>query len=175
MQRTVILLYFVMSSVAAVTITLQEAQPALFFINLIAPHPGEAYSLTFVILAVLLLFLTPLVLFLQAIKMFRKNPSEVIGPERTGVFVTRKKALQSAMVSVPIFINNKKVASVDNGKTVFIELPRGESVIQVGHGKQASKKLYAIIKEKNQLDFFLEFDTGGLIAKIHLSEIQTNR
>tara|TARA_B100000809_G_C15086712_1_gene511734 strand:+ start:1243 stop:1623 length:381 start_codon:yes stop_codon:yes gene_type:complete len=121
--------------------------------------------------ATYLTFLLPLILLLFLIKIFRIKPTETIGPERTGVFVTRQKSFQSALVGIPVFINSKKVGVIDNGKTVFFDVPLGDFNLHAGEGKQASEKLVAKVAEREQLTFLFNLNQAGLFTKIELTEI----
>ena len=52
-----------------------------------------------------------------------KHP-EVIRPKRIGVFVSRQKAFQSALVWIPIYINVNKLALLIMGKHFFSMFPK---------------------------------------------------
>ncbi len=171
MQRILIIIYVIVTALIALFTTILEIQPALFFIEFTAPNPGDKYSVTFVLLVTWLIFLLPLMVVLLISKVFRTKPTEVITLDRTGVFVTRQKTFQSAMVGIPIFIDAKKVGVVDNGKTNFFDVPVGNFIIQAGEGKQASEKLEAKVNGKDQLNFSFSLKVDGLFTKIELTEV----
>jgi hypothetical protein len=171
MHRNIVLIYVIATAAIAVFTTIQEIQPAIFLIDFLAPQPGDKYSLTFVFLVTWLILLLPLLIILLVQKVMRKKSTEVIGSERTGVFVTRQKALQSAVIGIPIYIDSKKVGVVDKGKTKFFDVPIGSFPIQAGKGKQATEKLDAKVMMKDQLNFVFQMRSDGLTVKIDLEEI----
>lgn len=171
MQKTITLIYVIITATFAVYTTILESQPALFLIDLMAPRAGDKYSATLVILLVWFMFLLPLAIILIIAKKLRAKPMEVISPDRTGVYVTREKAFQSAVVGIPVFINYEKVGIVDNGKTQFFDVPVGGFTIQAGKGKQASELLESELKSKDQLNFEFRLTEAGLFNKIVLLEV----
>ncbi len=126
MQRKLLFTYLILAALFTFYATIQEIQPALFFIDIMAPNSGDTYSVTLTLLLTFLLFLAPIVLIQLVMKTLRKKPDKVVGPNRTGVFVTRQKRLQSALLGIPVFINSKKVGIVENGETAFFDVPSGE-------------------------------------------------
>lgn len=170
MQRILTILYVILTGAFAVYTNILQIQPALFFIELSAPNPGDKYSLTFVFIIVWLILLLPLMAFLLILRAMRSKPQEIIGPERTGVFVTRQKSFQSAVVGIPVYINSKKVGIVDNGKTKFFDVPLGDFTVQAGNGKQASEKMEAKVGVRDQLNYEFHLTQDGLYTKIVLAE-----
>ena len=120
MQRIIILIYVIITATIAIFCTILEIQPALLIINIFAPNVGDSYSINIVVLLLWLILLSPLLIFLTISKLIRKKEDKNISIERTGIFITRKKVFQSAMVGIPIFINDKKAGIIDNGKTIKI-------------------------------------------------------
>jgi hypothetical protein len=171
MQRTLILIYIIGAAVFSFYASTTGIQPALFFIDFLAPNAGDEYSLTFVLLITFLIFLIPLLVIQLLARLSRSKSEEVVGPERTGVFVTRTKAFQSAFLGTPIFINSNKVGMVDNGKTTFFDVPFGIFTIQAGKGKQASKIIETRISMKEQLNFKFSLVEDGLGIKIVLEHV----
>jgi hypothetical protein len=171
MQRIIILIYAIVTGIIAVISTILEVQPALFIINIFAPHEGDRYSATLAMLLVWIIFLSPLFIYLIIARLIRNRVDENIAPGRSGIFVTRLKSFQSAMVGVPIYINDKKAGIVDNGKTKFFDAPLGIVTIQAGNGKQISERLQANITEGNQLQFEINIKQAGLRVNIILKQL----
>ncbi len=171
MKQKLINIYVLISAVVAITTTLLEVQPALYFIEFLAPNPGDKYNMVFVLLVTCLLFLLPLVVFLTFTRLFRKTPETIVSTDKTGFFVTRQKSFTSAMVGIPVYINSEKVGVVDNGKTMFFEASIGTFAIHAGSGKQASDEIEVEIAEGEQLRFEMFINTEGLFPKIELVQI----
>ena len=171
MQRIITLIYVIITASIAVFCTIFEIQPALFIIDIFAPNVGDSYSVNLVVLLLWLILLSPLLIFLSISKLMRKKEDKNISSERTGIFVTRKKAFQSAMVGIPIYINDKKAGIIDNGKTKFFDTPIGTVTVHAGIGKQVSEKVQVIITEKQQLQFELKFKQSVFTVKIILNQI----
>ena len=171
MPRPLILIYIIAAATLAVFTTTQGMQPALFFIEFMAPNAGDTYNETMVVLIVMMIFLMPLMVFLLITKVIRKKPEEIIGAGRTGIFVTREKAFQSVLVGIPIYIDSVRAGFVDNGKTKFFDVPAGPFTIQAGKRKQASEDLEGELVEKEQRHFAFSLSTDGLFVKIELEEI----
>lgn len=172
MKQKFINIYVLVSAVLAISTTVLEVQPALFFIEFLAPNPGDTYNLVFVLLMTCLIFLIPLFVFLVITRSFRKTSTEIIQTDRTGIFVNRQKSFTSAIVGIPVYIDSKKIGAVDNGKTMFFDIPSGTFTIQAGKGKQASEIVEVKILEKDQLKFDLYINKDGLFPKIELTLIK---
>lgn len=172
MQRILILIYTVATGIVAAASAIFQTPPALFLINFFAPEEGDSYSVTLVALLVWLMFLLPLLLFLFISSKLRKKVDTNISPDRTGIFVSRKKAFQSAAVGIPVFINGRKAGVVDNGGLRFFDAPAGAITVQVGVGRQASDKVQADIADKQQMRFEMEIAIDLLTAKCVLRKVQ---
>lgn len=172
MKQRLINIYVLISALIAVFMTVMEIQPALFFIDFLAPNPGDTYNLVFVLLMTFLIFLIPLLVFLIVIRLFRNTPSEMTQTGMTGILVTRQKSFTSALVVIPVYIDGKKIGVVDNGKTLFYEVSAGIYTIQAGKGKQASDRIEVEILEKKQLKFDMHINKDGLFPKIELTLIK---
>lgn len=171
MPRIIVLLYAIITGTIAVVCTIIESQPALFFIDFFAPNEGDMYSATLVMLLVWILLLTPLLVFMVTVRLMRKKVDKNISYDRKGIFITRQKSFQSAMVGIPIYINDKKVGIVDNGGTKFFDAPAEMFTVRAGYGKQASDKLQVNITERKQLHFEIKIKQAGFFLKIVLSQM----
>ena len=156
MQRIIIIIYAIVTGSIAVISTFLEIQPALFIINFFAPNEGDKYYIQLVMLLTWLILLLPLFTFILVARLLRIKGNENIPPDRMGIFVTRKKSFQSALVGIPVFVNGKKSGILDNGRTKFFETPSGMHTVQVGNGKQASEIIHINLSEGKQLHFKFE-------------------
>lgn len=172
MKQKFINIYVLLCAVISIIIAVFNVQPARFFIDFFAPNIGDVFSLTLVLLLTFLIFFMPLLIFLVLSYLLRTAPDETIPVGKTGIIVARQKALTSALIGIPVYINNKKVGAVDNGKMKFFEIAAGTFVIQAGKGKQASEKIELTIAEKEQLKFDLYINTEGLFPKMELTIIK---
>lgn len=168
MRQINVVLYTVMAISLAVYTTIQQIPPSLFFIDLMAPNPGDKFSVTLVILLVFFIFLIPIFLVLFIQRLMRGNTHETIDTVRTGVFVKRQSALQSAIIGVPVFINGQKAGVVDNGKTKFFDVPAGSFTIKAGRGKSASVEITEMVLDKEQLYFTLVLSSSGMTVQTNL-------
>jgi hypothetical protein len=172
MKQKFINIYLLVGGAVAISTTLLQIQPAIFFIDFLAPNPGDKYSFLLVSLITFLIFLIPLLVFLVLTRSFRKTSTEIIRTERTGFFVKRQKSFRSALVGIPVYIDSKKSGTVDNGKTMFFDIPASTFTIQAGKGKQASEIIEVKILEKDQLKFEVYINKDGLFPKIELTLIK---
>ncbi|NVO03377.1 MAG: hypothetical protein HXX09_11820 [Bacteroidetes bacterium] len=171
MHRTFVIIYSIITAAIALTTTIFEIQPALFLINVFAPHEGDKYSIALVVLPIWIALLSPLFLYLIITKLLRQNNDEHLSNNRTGILVKRKKAFQSAMVGIPVFINDKKAGIVDNGRTKFFDVPTGIQTVQVGEGKAASEKIQVTLYEGKQIHFELEIKPSAFQLKYLLKQL----
>lgn len=172
MKQNAINFYILVSAILAIATTFLETQPALLFIDFLAPNPGDKYSLAFVLLMTFLILIIPLLLFLVFSRLLVTSQAERIPIEKTGVIITRQKSLTSALVGTPIYFDDNKIGEVANGKTVFFAVSEGTYTIQAGKGKQASEKIEVSILEMKQLKFNLKINKDGLFPKYDLNLIE---
>jgi len=170
-MKRFIFIYLIFTGLVAIISTIFEAQPALFIIDLFAPHEGDKYLVVLVLFLTWLVLLMPLVVFLSIAMLIRKKDDENISPDRTGIFVTRVKAFQSALVGIPFFINDQKVGIIDNGRTKFFDATTDLLAIQAGFGRQASDKLQIKIENGKQLHFEFRIIQAVLGLKIVLRQL----
>lgn len=171
MQRKLILIYVIVTAAFAIYASIAQIQPALYLIDFMAPNHGDKYSLTFVLLITWLIFLLPLIIIQLVSKLIRNKAPEVIEADRTGIFITREKAFQSAAIGIPVYINSKKVGIVDNGKTKFFDISSSFYSLQVGKGKQVSETFEMNIANREQIKYKFILTSEGLYTKVILSKI----
>ena len=172
MSQKLINAYVLLCGLGAITMTILEIQPALLFINILAPNPGDRYNLVLVLLITFLILILPLLGYLILSHLLRSKTGQHIPTNQTGIIISRQKSLTSALISIPIFLNEQKIDAVDNGKTLFIEIPKRKHIIQAGIGKQASEKIEIHLSEKEQVTINLHINVEGLFPKFVLNNIR---
>jgi len=173
MSRIFVLSYTFITAALAGFFTIMHIQPALFFMNIFTTSNGREYYVAPVFLLSWLLFLLPIFVIMIIARLMRLKANDEIHPGRTGIAITRKKAFQSAMVAIPIFINDEKVGIIDNGKTRFFEVRSGSTTVKVGSGKQTSDEQQVILALGEQARFQIEYSTDGVRIKWVLSPLNT--
>lgn len=171
MKKALTLIYVLTTIPYSILAVINEWQPALFWINLFAQNIGDTYPIVIVGGLTMLTFLLPMVFLLLAIRWIQnkyEKPQMVDGP---GVWIIRKRQLQSALIEIPVYINDKKAGAIDMGKIKFFEAAAGKNIVTVGKGMVASEKLEFTCSSTEQPYFKLEIVQSGLIAKYTLSPI----
>ncbi|MFL5764661.1 MAG: hypothetical protein ACJ77K_12020 [Bacteroidia bacterium] len=172
MLKKIITLIYVIAALAwsfyAIT---AELQPALFWIDLFAPEQGDTYPVTLVFLLTFLMFLFPLILLMIISRRIRKKQDSKQAADGPGIWITRKKQLQSALVAVPVYINGVKAGTIDSGTIKFFPAPEGSNTISIGKGMSASEKQEFTCSAAEQPYFTLEIVQSGLIVKYVLSPL----
>lgn len=171
MKKIFALIYIIGTGVIAIATTFLQIQPALLFIDLFAPNEGDKYSIKLVVLLTWLLLLLPFIIVNTILFFVRKskNKNSVIESWQTGIIITRKKQIQSALVGISIYVNNQKVGVVDIGNDKFFETPTGKITVIAGEGKQASDPLELEMKTSEKINLKLEIVQKGLGLKNILS------
>lgn len=165
MKQTINLIYIILALAASITVVFMEIEPALSIINFLAPEPGDRYNVTLVFMSIFLLFLLPLMIYLIVGRLSRGETEVIDTQGKTGIHVTRQRALSSGLVGIPIYLNAKKIGIVDNGKTKFFEIESGSHTVQAGKGKNASDILTVDIARAEQAKFELSIDITGIFPK----------
>ena len=163
--KIITITFVIGSAILAGVTTFNQSQPAYFWIDLFAPHAGDTYSIKLVFLLTWLMLLLPLILLLVGMRFFRAagDSNANMGlPGTTGIWVTRKKQLQSALMGIPIYINETRSGSIDSGKRKFFECGPGSLTLRAGDGKPASEKIIFELKAGEQNNFELEILQAGL-------------
>ena len=168
MQKTLTIIYTIATAALAIVMTIMQIQPARALINAFTTFDGREYYIAPVVLITWLILLMPMLIVLVVTRVLRGNKDDEIPAGRTGIVVMRKKAFQSAMVGVPVYINDQKVAVIDNGKKKFFALPSGSVIIHAGNGKQVSNPVQITLADGQQQLIILEFIQVGLGLKCML-------
>lgn len=165
MKKTLTLIYVLATTAFSIYAVIAEMQPALFWINIFATNIGDTYPVLAVGGLTMLTFLLPMVIVLLAIRFIQKKtekPQIVDGP---GIWIMRKRQLQSALVSIPIYINDKKIGEIDSGRIKFFEAPARKNIVSAGKGMTASEKIEFTCSAAEQPYFKLEIVQSGLVAE----------
>jgi hypothetical protein len=169
-------LYTGLIFVAAAYGTFTESQPALLWIDLFAPNPGDTYSIKLVFLLTLLTLLMPLLLLHAIVYGIRKSIDtktiKNVSSTDTGIWINRKAKFQSFFVDVPLFIDNKKTAMLYSGAKKFLPLSPGSITIRAGKGLVTSQELHFNLQPCQQIKTELETFPKGFLMGLELKEIK---
>ena len=162
--------YAIISAIIAITTSIMQIQPALFFIEPLTGSDNK-FSLTLTMLLTFLTFFLPLVIFLLIKNRSNKQKNEM--PDlngKTGIIVHRIKALSGALLDSGIMINGELKSSVSNGKSTFIELPWGKYSVSLKGNKKINTDIEIPKREIINMELSI-IDDGGLKAKITLIQV----
>jgi hypothetical protein len=174
MKKIIIIVYLVLVLIISIVSTVIQSQPALMWINIFAPEEGDEFNLKLVWLLTMLELLMPLLIY-RVIEMAvnrSKESSLEVAPGSTGIWVDRKKQFQSALVSLPVLVNGKKVGVITNGRGNFFMLEPGYHIVQVDEGIQGSDKHEIMLKSGQQAKYAMEIRQNGLVVKYHLTRLE---
>jgi len=169
-MRSIAPIYAIAALVASVLSLIFETYPALFFINLMAPDPGDRYNVVLVAGLTFLVLILPLILILLIQKQWRKARAKntTVDANRTGAYLLRRKHLSGALVAAPVLINGKEAGVIDSGSRLFFDLPAGLVEVQVGTGKMRSEKLQLQVKEGEQFNLEARIEQAATKPKYAL-------
>ncbi len=165
MKKVLTLVYVLATGAFAGYAVVAEQQPALFWMEQFAPHMGDTYPVVLIILLTWLTFLLPLVILLITIRIIRQKTEKPQNVDGSGVWIIRKRQLQSALVEIPIYVNEEKVGAINMGKIRFFEAPVGRSFLIAGKGLSASEPVEFLCGINEQRYFNLEIQQAGLVVK----------
>lgn len=170
-MRLVAPIYAIAALVIAALSLVFETYPALFFIDLMAPNPGDRYSVTLALALTFLVLILPLALILLVQKQRRKAQAQntVVDAGRTGAYLLRRKHLSGALVAAPVMINGKEAGLIDSGSRLFFDLPVGMVEVQVGKGAMRSEVIQLQVKEGEQFNLEARIAQGAFKAKYVLA------
>ena len=178
MKKILTLVYIIAAAALAFYSLAAEIQPALFWVNVFVPHSGDTYPVMLVGLLTFITTLLPLIIILLITKRIRKANEMNQKADGPGIWIIRKKQLQSALVQIPIYINGNKIGGIDSGRIKFFETPAGKNTVTAGKGIAASEGVEFICSANEQPYFKLEIIQSGLVAKFVLypiSDTSNNR
>lgn len=163
---------FFMAGVSMYSMTM-EVQPALFWIDLFAPNVGDTYSVEIVFVLTMLTLLLPVIVVMAIIFSLQNRSSNKIpvSPYETGIWINRKKQLQSAIIPISIFINNEKVGSVNMGQTLFFSTTSNRISVHAGTGGEQSSPFPYEMKKGEQLRLELEVLKEGFGSRYSIKEV----
>jgi hypothetical protein len=168
MKKAFTLIYVIAAAAYSLYAVTAELQPARFWIELFAPASGDSYPTVLVFLLTFLVFLVPLIVLLLFSIAMRKRKDSMQSTDGPGIWITRKRQLQSALVEIPIYINDLKAGGIDNGTIKFFPANPGTNIVHAGKGITASEKTEFVCSGTGQVYFRLEIVQSGLVAKCML-------
>lgn len=168
MKQVLALIYLIATITFSVFAVVSELQPAVFWMNLCVSETDNTYPVVLVGLLTLLTLLMPLVIVLVVLRLLPQKPQIVTGP---GIWIIRERQLQSALIEIPIYINNKKIGGISMGKIRFFEAPVGKNSVVAGKGLGASHPYEFSCGSDEQLYYKLKIEQSGLLTKNVLSPI----
>ncbi len=171
-MRILIYIYIFAALILSFGSLFMETYPALFFINLIAPNPGDKYPIAITGLVTLLALLLPLLLILFILKVLRNRKSAEVDSlidddyfNKSGIHFIRQKQLQNRLIASPIFINGEERGKIDSGKKRFIELQPGTYEVEVGRKGETSDKLIVQVQANQHAQVEIQIVPNGLRSK----------
>ena len=171
-MRILIYIYIFAALILSFGSLFMETYPALFFINLFAPDPGDKYPLAITGLLTFLALLLPLLLLLFILKVLRNRKSTETGYlidndyfNKSGIHFMRQKQMQNRLIASPIFINGKQQGKIDSGKKLFIELQPGTYEVEVGRKGETSDKLIVQVQANQHTQVEIQLVPNGLRSK----------
>ncbi len=176
-MRTFIYIYIAAAVISSFASLIMESYPALFFINLIAPEPGDKYPVGITGLITLLALLLPLILLLFILKVVRNRRTSETGYlidndyfNKSGIHFYRIRQMQNRLISSPVFIDNEERGRIDSGKKLFIELQPGTYEVEVGKKSERSDKLIVHVQPNQHTQVEIQIAPNGLRSK-HVVEV----
>lgn len=176
-MRIFIYIYLLAAVVLSIGSLIMETYPALFFINLIAPNPGDKYPIAITGLVTLLALLLPLLLVMFILKLIRNRKNAetdyLIDTDyfnKSGIHFTRIKQMQNRLIASPIFINGEQQGKIDSGKKCFVELQPGTYEVEVGAKREKSEKLIVQVQANQHAQVEIQIVPDGLRSK-HVIEV----
>ena len=154
-----------------------ETYPALFFINLFAPEPGDKYPLAITGLLTLLILLLPLALLLLILKLIRNRKTSETGYlidddyfNKSGIHFMRIKQMQNRLIASPIYVDGEESGRIDSGKKMFLELQPGTYEVEVGKKSERSDKTIVQVQSNQHAQVEISIVPNGLRSK-HVLEV----
>lgn len=176
-MRILIYIYLLAALVLSFGSLFMETYPALFFIELFAPEPGDKYPVGITGLVTLLVLLLPMLLLLFILKVIRNRKTSGTGYlidddyfNKSGIHFMRQKQMQNRLIASPIFINGEERGRIDSGKTTFIELQPGTYEAEVGRKSERSDKLIVQVQPNQHAQVEISIVPNGLRSK-HVVEV----
>ncbi|MNJ83209.1 hypothetical protein D3C87_06240 [compost metagenome] len=152
-----------------------ESYPALFWIDILAPEPGDKYPIAITGLLTALCLLLPMVIVMYVLKVIRNRKIAPVVDEsyfnKSGIHFSRIKQMQNRLVSSPVFIDGIQQGRIDSGKKLFIELAPGTYEVEVGGKRERSEKLIVQVEANKHAQVEIEIVPNGLRSKHVISNI----
>lgn len=170
-------IYIFAAIILAFWSVIMETYPALFFINLFAPEPGDKYPIAITGLVTLLALLLPLLLLLFILKVIRNRKTSATGYlidddyfNKSGIHFHRIKQMQNRLIASPVYINGEERGRIDSGKKLFLELEPGTYEVEAGKKSERSGKTIVQVQANLHAQVEIQIVPNGLRSK-HVVEV----
>lgn len=167
-MRILIYIYIFAAVALSIWSVITESYPARFFIELLAPEPGDKYPVTITGLLTLISLLLPMIILMAILRLLRNRNEPVDGGghfDKDGIYFMRLKQAQNRLIASPIFINGEERGRIDSGKNLFIELSPGTYEVQVGRKSEKSDQLIAQVELNKRTHVEISIVPNGLRSK----------
>lgn len=171
-MRVFIYIYIFAALIGSFGSLFMELYPALFWIELFAPEPGDKYPIAITGLLTFLCLLLPLLIFMFILKLIRnrknvENESVLDGDyfNKSGIHFMRIKQAQNRLIASPIFINSEQKGKIDSGKKLFVALHPGTYEVEIGAKREKSDKLIVQVQANAHSQVEIQVVPNGLRLK----------
>lgn len=177
-MRILVYIYVLAAFVLSFGSLFTESYPARFWIDILAPEPGDKYPIAITGLLTALCLLLPMVIVMFILKVIRNRKSapaiDAIDESyfnKSGIHFSRIKQMQNRLVSSPVFIDGIQQGRIDSGKKLFIALAPGTYEVEVGGKRERSEKLIVQVEANKHAQVEIEIVPNGLKSKHVISTI----
>ncbi len=174
-MRILVYIYVLAAFALSFSSLFTESYPALFWIDILAPEPGDKYPIAITGLLTALCLLLPMVIVMYVLKVIRNRKNAPVVDEsyfnKSGIHFSRIKQMQNRLVSSPVFIDGIQQGRIDSGKKLFIELAPGTYEVEVGGKRERSEKLIVQVETNKHAQVEIEIVPNGLRSKHVISNI----
>jgi hypothetical protein len=178
MSRILIYIYIFAALILSIGSLFMESYPTRFWIDLIAPNPGDKYPVSIVGLLSLLSLLLPLLVGMFILKLIRNRKSQTANSlidtdhfNKSGIHFMRQKQIQNRLIASPIFINGEQRGKIDSGKTAFIPMDPGTYEVEIGRKGEKSDQLIVQVEANKHAQVEIQLVPNGLRTKYVLEAI----
>lgn len=176
-MRILIYIYIFAALILSIGSLFLESYPTRFWIDLIAPNPGDKYPVSIVGLLSFLSLLLPLLILMFILKLVRNRKTSITHSlidndhfNKSGIQFMRQKQMQNRLIASGIFINGEQKGRIDSGKTAFIPLDPGTYEVEIGAKRDKSDKLIVQVEPNKHTQLEIQIIPNGLRSK-HVVEL----
>ncbi len=177
-MRVLIYIYIFAALIGSFGSLFLELYPALFWIELFAPEPGDKYPIAITGMLTFLSLLLPLLILMFILKILRNRKSSGTNSildddyfNKSGIHFIRIKQAQNRLIASPIFINGEQKGKIDSGKKLFVALHPGIYEVEVGTKREKSDKLIVQVQANTHSQLEIQAVPNGLRSKYVVESI----